>query len=129
LTSNELYKPEGSELYELLFQNQLHSGIEIDLQWKMNKAIRWKGMMSLGRWEVIGNREAELYDGILALERVMKYTVEGENTKVGGAPQSSWSIGGEWKILPLLSLEAGYYYNDRLYARNGELRLPSYGLL
>jgi len=129
LTSGEWYEAEGRELYELLFQNQLHTGAEADVRWRINDHLRWKGMLSVGRWEVIGDREVEVYDGVTAFERVLKYMAEGENIKVGGAPQTSGGMGVEWKIIPALSAEAFYYFNDRLYARNGGIRLPSYGLL
>ncbi len=129
LTNNNLYTAIGPAPYELLFQNQLHTGLEIDLGWNVSDNLRFKGFASLGNWEVIGDRDVELYDGAGVRQKVDDFVVSGDDVKVGGAPQTSFGIGANWKIRPHLTAEANYLYYDNLYANNGGIKLPSYGLM
>lgn len=129
LTNNDLYTPIGIDPYELLFQDQLHTGLEIDLGLHLGDKIKLKGFASLGNWEVIGDRDAELFDGTGARQKVDDFVVSGDNVKVGGAPQTSFGIGANWKVFDRLSAEANYLYYDHLYANNGGIKLPSYGLM
>ncbi|HLU93443.1 MAG TPA: carboxypeptidase-like regulatory domain-containing protein [Membranihabitans sp.] len=129
LTNNDLYTAIGMDPYELLFQNQLHTGLELDLGVHIGEDLRLKGFASLGNWEVIGDRDVELYDGAGARQKVDDFVVSGNDVKVGGAPQTSFGIGANWKIFKNLSAEANYLYYDNLYANNGGIKLPSYGVV
>src|SRR5690606_29478715 len=48
LTNNNHYTAIGPAPYELLFQDQLHTGLEIDLRWNVGENLRFKGFTSLG---------------------------------------------------------------------------------
>lgn len=129
LTNNMSYTALGMDPYELLFQDQLHTGLEVDLRYSPGEKINVHGFASVGHWEVIGEREVELYDGVEVLEKVDEFVISGENIKVGGAPQTSFGLGTRWRILSNLSAEANYVYYHNLYANNGGIKLPSYGLM
>lgn len=129
LTDDRVYTAQGMDPYELLFQDQLHKGLEVDLSYHMNDHFRLKGMASLGNWEIVGEKEVELYDGTSLLEKVDAYSISARNIKVGGAPQTSWGMGIQWDMMKNVSVEANYLHYDRLYSDNGGIELPSYGLL
>lgn len=129
LTNNNVYTAIGMDPYELLFQDQLHTGVELDLGYHVSDQFRLKGFASLGNWEVIGDRDVELYDGDGARQKVDDYTVSGDDVKVGGAPQTSFGVGAHWKITNKLAAEANYLYFANLYARNGGIELPAYGIM
>lgn len=129
LINNQIYTPKSMDPYELLFQDQLHTGLELDLGYHVTDRLRIKGFGSLGHWEVIGDRDVELYDGTEKYEKIDDYTIKGDNVKVGGAPQTSFGVGMNWKMHKNLSTEANYLYFARLYANNGGIQLPSYGIV
>ncbi len=129
LTNNQLYTVQSTDPYELLFQDQLHSGLELDLGYHATDRLRIKGFGSLGHWEVIGDRDVELYDGTENYEKVKDYTVKDDNVKVGGAPQTSFGIGINWKMRKHLSTEINYLYFSHLYANNGGIQLPSHKMM
>lgn len=129
LINGDPYTPLGEDPYELLYQDQLHTGVEIDLGFNVTDDLELKGFGSVGVWEVVGDRDVELFDGVDARDKVREYTDEGEDIKVGGAPQTSFGLGAAYDFSRNLKAEANYFYYDNLYARNGGIELPSYGLL
>jgi hypothetical protein len=113
--------------YENVLQNQVHTGVELDLGVNVNSDLSFKGFASIGNWEVEGDRSVDLLDE--TPRRVIKsYDASGDNIKVGGAPQTSFGLGGSYNISKNLSTELQYFYYANLYARNGGIELPSYGV-
>lgn len=126
LSNDEEYIATGPEPYELIFKNQLHTGLEAELEAKISDRIVLRGVASVGRWDITGKQNVELYDGSASLDLVRKYELAGEDMKVGGAPQTSFHLGVEWRLWKNFYADAGYFYYDRLYAVTGGLRLPSF---
>lgn len=129
LTNNETYTPIGEDPYELVFQNQLHSGVEIDLGVNATDRLKVKAFGSLGKWDVVGDRDVQLYDGEDARDLVREFVATGDDIKVGGAPQTSFGLGARYQITNNFSAEANYFNYADLYARNGGIELPSYNIV
>ena len=129
LTDNRVFTPEGDDPYELVFQNQLHQGVEVDLGVNATDKLKIKAFGSIGKWDVVGDRDIQLFDGVDARNKVDDYVATGEDIKVGGAPQTSWGMGARYQLTNNFSAEANYFGYRDLYARNGGIELPGYQLV
>lgn len=129
LTDNSVYTALGENPYELIFQDQLHQGIELDLGINATDDLRIKAFGSVGKWDVVGDREVQLFDGLDANDLVNSFVAEGTDIKVGGAPQTSYGASARYQITSGFSAEAQYFAYQNLYAVNGGIELPSYNLV
>lgn len=129
LTNNEAYTALGEDPYELIFQDQLHQGVELDLGFSATDDLKIKAFGSYGQWDVVGDRDVQLFDGVDANDLVNSYVASGDDVKVGGAPQTSFGVGARYQITNNFAAEANYFNYQRLYARNGGIELPSYGVM
>ena len=114
--------------------NQLHSGIELDFAYKVNSDLRLKGFASLGNWEYDGTVTRDLYEDNLDRTLVASFDDEViDGVKVGGAAQTTFGLGVDYKLTEGLRLDLDYNYYDNLYSNLGattdELKLPSFGLM
>jgi len=109
-------------------QEQNHVGVELDFGYELSDDFRITGFASVGNWVVVGEREVTLFDGTPRTE-IQSYTTDGEDVEVGGAPQTSFGLGARYRFFDNLSAELQYLHYDRLYAANGGIELPSYGVM
>ena len=130
---------------ELLYNfttSQIHTGLELEMNWSPTRALTIKGMASIGNWEygddftAIGNN----IDSVsFSPENI---TIFADGLKVGDAAQTTLNLGVNYEIIDGLRVYADYFFNDRLYARfsvdqddqfqspGGQvLELPSYSLV
>jgi len=114
--------------FENSVQEQRHIGVELDLGYQISDKFKLSGFASLGDWVVVGAREVTLFDDTPRRE-IQTYTTDGEDVAVGGAPQTSFGLGARYNFTRNFSTELQYLYYDRLFARNGGIQLPSYGLM
>ncbi|NNE30363.1 MAG: TonB-dependent receptor, partial [Saprospiraceae bacterium] len=128
--------PNGDTLatdgYRNTKQNQLHSGLELDFGYKINSKFKLKGYASFGNWTYEGTIDQDFFNE----DRDLILSQSGDDVdgiEVGGAPQTSFGLGVDWKLVQGLSLDVDYNYYDRLYSNIGvsteSLELPSFGLL
>lgn len=110
---------------------QLHTGIEIDAQWRITDPLRIKGFLSVGNWEYKGESITRITDedqNVIDTE-----IVDVDGGKVGDAAQTTFGLGANWRIIERFSVDADYRYYSNLYANVGavkeNLELPSYGIL
>ncbi len=110
---------------------QLHTGIEIDAQWRVTDPLRIKGFLSVGNWEYKGESITRITDedqNVIDTE-----IVDVDGGKVGDAAQTTFGLGANWRIFERFSVDADYRYYANLYANVGavkeNLELPSYGIL
>lgn len=119
---------------------EIHSGIEVEMTAKATQDLSFTGMISIGSWKYEGNSTSNRYD-------VLNNPIGGANrllyldgVKVGDGAQNSASITAAYKITKGLSVDAGYRYNDKIFAsispgnfteetNKGSLELPGYGLM
>ncbi len=127
LTDGSEYVLLDGDAYENVLQNQVHMGIELDLGVNVTSDLTVKGFASIGQWEVEGDREVSLLDET-PRKVIKEYTATGDNIKVGGAPQTSFGLGARYDIIKNLSAELQYFHYADLYARNGGIKLPDYGI-
>lgn len=130
---------------ELLYNfttTQVHTGVEVELNWSPIRALNLKGMVSIGNWEYGDNFTAvgNNIDSIaFAPEDI---TIFADGLKVGDAAQTTMNLGINYEIIDGLNIYADYFFNDRLFAQfsldqddqfqspGGQvLELPSYSLV
>lgn len=119
---------------------EIHSGVELEMTGRITDNLKLTGMFSMGDWQYDGNSTSNRYD-------VSNNPIGGTNTtlyldgvKVGDGAQTTASITADYQVFKGLNVDAGYRYNDKLYAaispgnfssetNQGSLELPSYGLM
>lgn len=118
---------------------QVHTGVEIEADYRASQAVSFRAMLSLGNWEYSGNPTGQALDddrNIIDPD----VTLYLDNVKVGDAAQFTSNL--EMIVRPVqnLRLSANLYTASRLYAylsaedfdtpdNNGSLRLPTYSLV
>ncbi|SHF79394.1 TonB-dependent Receptor Plug Domain [Flavobacterium fluvii] len=134
--------PAGTTYTELVGLNEVHSGIEFEVNSPLTEKIRINAMFSYGIWEYKGNALSNAY-WIADNTPVPGYTATTmylDKVKVGDAAQMTASLGASYEVLTRVTLDANYNFSNNLYAginpinfssptNKGSLELPSYGLL
>ena len=110
---------------------QLHMGLEIDGAYRITNALRVRGFLSLGNWRYKGNsvtRVADEEQNIISEE-----IVDVDGGEVGDAAQTTFGLGGDWRITERFSIDADYRYYADLYSNVGavkeNLKLPAFGIM
>jgi len=117
---------------------QIHSGFEIEANYRASSVVDFRGMLSLGNWEYGGDVTGPSFDD--SRNFVEDATLYLDEVKVGDAAQFTSFI--EMNIRPVedLKLSASLFTASRLFAQIsaedfdspdhlGSLRLPSYNLV
>ncbi|MEO9512340.1 MAG: TonB-dependent receptor [Flavobacteriaceae bacterium] len=118
---------------------QIHSGFELEADYRASEIVQFRGMLSLGNWEYGGNASgAALDDDRNVIDP--EVTLYLDEVKVGDAAQFTTNL--EMIVRPVenLKLSANLYSASRLFAQinaedfdaadnQGSLRLPSYSLV
>lgn len=117
---------------------QVHTGVEIEANYRATDVVSFRGMLSFGNWEYAGNPSGTALDDDRNIidPNVVLYL---DNVKVGDAAQFTSNL--EMIVRPVenLKLSANLYTVSRLFAQisvddfdtadnEGSLRLPSYNL-
>ena len=110
---------------------QLHQGIEFDFNSRPMNNLMFRGFISFGNWEYVGDAVTRITDenqNVISTE-----TVDVDGGKVGNAAQFTAGLGIDYKIIKGLSIDADYRFNDNLYSDVGavkeNLKLPSFDIL
>ena len=110
---------------------QLHSGVEIDFVTKPIKSLELKGFASFGDWKYEDDAQVVVRDEDRNI--ISEETVEAKNGKVGGAAQTTYGLGFNYKIVKGLSFDTDWRNYDKLYSDDSNLKesieLPSYDLV
>ncbi|PWL40102.1 TonB-dependent receptor [Flagellimonas aquimarina] len=118
---------------------QIHSGFELEADYRASDIVQFRGMLSIGNWEYGGNATGVALDddrNVIDPE----VTLYLDDVKVGDAAQFTTNL--EMIVRPInnLKLSTTLYSASRLFAQinaedfdspdnQGSLRLPSYSLL
>lgn len=127
---------------------QIHTGVELDFNYKPLKVLSLNGMFSMGNWkygsDVTANYQDENSEVITNPSTGATYseTLYLDGLKVGDAAQTTASIGATLEVVRGLKIDGNYRFIDNLYASIdpvnfrtqtardlGSLQLPSYGLV
>jgi outer membrane cobalamin receptor len=135
ITANSTYS-------EYVGINEVHSGVELEMNAPITTKLRVNGMFSYGVWEYNGNAISNSYllSDNTAVPGYTNVTLYMDKAKVGDAAQMTASLGASYEVLTRVTLDANYNFNDNLYAgiapnnfssatNKGSLELPSYGLM
>jgi len=119
---------------------EVHTGIEIQGDWRATRWMNLGGMINLGNWKYANDASARLYDSQTHQE-VGEGTIYTKNLKIGDQPQTSYGLHGTFHLTKNLTLGAHYLYYANLYAqftpetrknpndRAQAYKLPNYGML
>ncbi len=119
---------------------EVHTGIEIEGNWKANRWMRLGGMINLGDWKYADDATAILYDDQTHQE-IGRGTIYTKDLKIGDQPQTSYGLNGSFKVTRKITVSAHYLYYANLYAhftpetrkdpndRAQAYKLPNYGIL
>ncbi len=126
-----------NEAYTNSKQDQLHTGVEVDLSYTPTKKLKVYGLASFGSYKINGDVVVDVFDEVTQggqQELVESITRNGENSidgnKIGGAPQTSFGGGVKYKLTDNLSSEVTVLSYDNLYSEtSNELKLPAYTLV
>lgn len=129
---------------------EIHQGIEIDMNAKINEMFALTGMFSIGDWKYDGNAQGNLFNdnnepmdtnGNTVAEPATS-TLYLDKVKVGNYAQTTAAVGLDVTPFKNFKFNAQYRYADNLYANlnvlnfrtqeaadKGSLKLPSFGLV
>lgn len=124
--------------YDALGVDEIHSGVELELNAKPLNNLSLNGMVSVGNWEYKGNASFDRFDANNV--QIGSGDLYLDNVKVGDAAQITASFGARYEFVERVSIDANYRFSDKLYAaiepgrfssetNKGTLELPSYGLM
>ncbi len=109
---------------------QLHSGIEVDFNYRLMKNLTLKGFTSLGDWKFKGSGITRITDEDQNV--ISTTTTDFDGGEVGDAAQTTIGFGLDYRLNKNFSFDFDYRHYDRLYANVGavksNLELPSYGI-
>ncbi|WP_339609476.1 TonB-dependent receptor [uncultured Roseivirga sp.] len=116
-----------------------HMGLELEVDYRYNSQLKFKGMVSAGDWRYVKDFDATVFND--QNQSVGNATLYVKDAKVGDAAQFTSYFEAEYKI-GKLNFDLAYRFVDGLYAdysinntdflqpnNKGALKLPSYGLV
>lgn len=116
--------------------NEVHYGVETEINLKPVDNLKLMGMFSWGDWYYEGNATGTAYDentnSIVATNELKL-----DGVKVGNAAQFTANLGLEWNVFKNLKFDISQFYADKLYGAidpskftdgSEALKLPSYSL-
>ncbi len=130
----------GQEIQFIYNVAQVHTGLELEFDYKPIPALTFKGMLSIGNWEYADNFTAT-GTNLDTQQPEGTLLVYGKDLKVGDAAQTTFSLGANYEITRGFRVYADYYLADNLYANfdisdsdfqmeGAEvIKLPSYSLV
>ena len=120
--------------------NELHNGIEVEVNYRPLHNLRLKGMMSIGDWKYTDDFTSTLFDD--NNNEIGQGTLYTKDAKIGDAAQFTAFFEADYKVMDNLSFDLGLRIVDGLYANysivdsdflqpdnEGALKLPSYSLV
>lgn len=126
--------------FEAFGVDEIHKGVELELNVKPFSGLTINGMASYGDWYYNGQSDYQKFDQNNAFLTEGKLLLD--KVKVGDVSQFNYSIGANWQIIKGIKVDANYRYSDNLFASiepgrfseentniKGTLELPSYGLV
>ncbi|MFD2908429.1 TonB-dependent receptor [Flavobacterium ardleyense] len=126
---------------------QIHTGVEVDFNYKPFQKLQINGMVSVGDWKYGSSVTANYQDDNNVVVTnpsgtPFTETLYIKDVKVGDAAQTTAAIGATYEILERFKIDGNYRYVDNLFASidptsfknqaandKGSLQLPGYGLL
>jgi hypothetical protein len=110
---------------------QLHMGLEIDATYRVIDPLRLRGFLSVGNWRYVGNSVTRVSDEEQNI--ISEEIVDVDGGEVGDAAQTTFGLGGDWRITERFSIDADYRYYADLYSNVGavkeNLKLPAFGIM
>lgn len=121
---------------------EIHRGVEVDANYKVNEFISLTSALSLGDWYYQGTATGDIFDETnQSVPGTSSQKLYLDNVKVGGAAQTTVTGGVVFSPIRNLKFDANYRYVDRLYANLnvinfnneaaqnlGAMRLPHFSL-
>lgn len=129
----------GTRRRALTYIDEVHKGIELELNARPTDNLRLFGMLSYGKWLYGGTADAKLYDDLGKLIEGSDAKLYLDNVEVGGSPQFQTRLGATYNITKGLSIDADWFYNAENYSNinatkftkkdKKNLKMPSYSTI
>jgi hypothetical protein len=119
--------------------SETHTGVEIELKYKVAKRLELGGFGSFGNWYYTDDVDFDVFDD--DRNKLGTYHAYIKDLKVADAPQTQYGILARWEVGKHITLGADYVFNQNLYARfspekrtdpndtEQSFKMPSFGLL
>jgi hypothetical protein len=135
------YRDTAGASHTVYFQgiSETHTGVEIELKYKVAKHLELGGFGSFGNWFYTDDVDFDVFDD--NRDKVGTYHAYIKDLKVADAPQTQYGILARYEIGKHIILGADYVINQNLYARfspekrtnpndrEQSYKMPSFGLL
>lgn len=137
--SDQVGNPGG--YYTFSGVNEVHSGVELEMNAKPIDKLKINGMISVGNWKYNGTASSNRFDvSNNPLAGGVAKTLYLDGVKVGNTAQTTASLGASYEVVKRVTLDANFRYYEKLYANisptnfstqtnKGALELPNYGLM
>ena len=118
----------GDELLYNYVVTQIHSGIELELNWSPIRALNISGMASFGNWKYGSDFTATgiNIDQNISIDDRFVYA---DGLKVGDAAQNTLALGVNYEIVEGFKINADFYHANNLFAdfniNNGDFLMPN----
>ena len=119
-TFTQQVRSQSSEIFtaNILGVDAIHSGVEIDLDWKATDKLTLTGMASIGdyKWANDVTGVVIFDDNNQPINADNPINVFIKDTPVGDAAQTTMALGFNYEVFPRTYLRGDFNYNDRYYA-------------
>ncbi|MEN2486730.1 TonB-dependent receptor [Flavobacterium sp. B11] len=94
--------------------NEIHKGLELDVNARVLDKLKLNGMISIGDWKYSGNATSSRFDvGNNPISGDQPLYLDG--VKVGNNAQTTMAIGAAYEIINGLNVDANLNYSEKLY--------------
>lgn len=114
---------------------QIHTGVELDMQYNATEAVSFTGYVSGGSWEYDGSSDVSVYNDDTGALVSQSAGTDREGVKVTNAPQFTAGFGARARVIDGLTVYGNINYYDRLFKNDGNSvqtenvgRIKSYSL-
>ncbi|MHA7829676.1 MAG: TonB-dependent receptor [Flagellimonas sp.] len=99
--------------------NQIHRGVEFDMQYSVPRKFRFYGYVSAGSYEFNGTSNVAVFNDETGAQVSSSQGTVRDGVKVPFAPQFSAGLSAKYFILDNLSVDGNLNYFDRLWFSDG----------
>lgn len=93
--TKQLLQSAGFRLYDV---TQVHKGVELEVRSQPTDNWMFRGYLTYGDWRYAGKTQVEIIDEQQGNTVADKMEVSLSGTKIGGAPQTTFGLGTEYKL-------------------------------
>ncbi|WP_093671467.1 TonB-dependent receptor [Tenacibaculum sp. MAR_2009_124] len=129
--NGEIFDTPAYESYQTQGVEQIHKGIELEVMTRPLPGLKVNGFISIGDWKFSGDGRQRTFDSD-GDEIGSATTVQLDGLEVGGAAQTTAGVSADYKLSPILSVDANWNFYKDLHSigslTQAPLKLPTYNI-